>query len=223
MAARPVLVTGFEPFGAHSLNPSHEAMLALDGRTIEGAPVVGRGLPVDFAALRPAIGRLVGELEPRAVIGLGLAAGEAVVRIERIAVNIAHFDFADNAGLSVSYAQVTGGGPPARLATVPLQAVEEALLARGIPARLSASAGTYLCNACLYWFLEVLAERRSTAPCGFLHVPKIPEQVAKTLSAAPVQHGLELHQRADLASMELSRIIAAAEIAVGVTLRASRV
>lgn len=222
MPLRPVLLTGFEPFGPHSFNPSHEAMLALDGRTIERTPVVGRGLPVDFAALRPAIGRLVGELDPCAVIGLGLAAGEAVVRIERIAINIAHFDLADNAGLSVSCAQVTEGGPPARLATLPVRAIEAALLARGIPARLSTCAGTYLCNACLYWSLETLADRQPAVPCGFLHVPSIPEQVAKALRAAPAEGRVELRQRVDLASMELSRIIAAAEIAVGTTLQAVR-
>jgi len=220
VANHPVLVTGFQPYGGRGINPAYEAMRALDGRIIEGESVVGRGLPVSFAAMKSAIADLVDDLEPRAVISLGLWPGEAMIRIERIGINVADFEIADNEGLVVTDREVMGDGQAARLASLPLRAIETALLEAGIPARLSSTAGTFLCNACLYTFLEAMEARPQRALCGFIHVPYIPEQVAELLKKIREERSLELHQRADIASMELSRIIAGVEIAVRETVRA---
>jgi pyroglutamyl-peptidase len=207
----PVLITGFEPYGGHGRNPSFEAMQALDGRTIAGVAIVGRGLPVSLAGLRPALAALLDEQEYGAIVSLGLQPGASVIHLERSAANLADFDIADNDGLDVTDAELSPGGPAARLATLPLRAIERAMLAAGIPARLSPSAGTYLCNACLYCTLE--AVEPAPVPCGFLHLPCMPEQVAE----ACLEHD---RQRASMASMDLSRIIAGVEIAVRETLRA---
>lgn len=222
MRKKPVLVTGFEPYGGRGLNPAYEAMRALDGRTIAGLPIVGRGLPVSFAALKPAITALLYEIDPAAVISLGLAPDEAVIRLERMAVNIVDYDIADNDGFLIADAAVSLEGPEGRLSTLPLRAIEQALLEAGIPAKLSASAGTFLCNACLYWFLEALEKRPNPPPCGFVHVPYVPEQVAKMLSAMRADKRLERHRQDEVASMELSRTVAAVEIAVRLTLAPSR-
>jgi pyroglutamyl-peptidase len=207
----PILITGFEPYGGHGRNPSFEAMQALDGRIIAGAAIVGRGLPVSMARLRPALAALLDERAYGAIISLGLQPGACLIHLERSAVNLADFDIADNDGLDVRDTEVSPGGPAARPATLPLRAIERAMLAAGIPARLSPSAGTYLCNACLYCCLE--AVEAHPVPCGFLHLPCMPEQVAE----AAVKHD---RQRAGMASMELSRIIAGVEIAVRETVRA---
>ena len=94
------------------------------------------------------------------------------------------------------------------------------MLAAGIPARLSATAGTFLCNACLYTFLEAIERKRLGIPCGFIHVPYTPEQVAGVLADIRAGKKLEQHQRADLASMDLSCTVRAVEIAVAATARA---
>jgi pyroglutamyl-peptidase len=207
----PILVTGFEPYGGHGRNPSFEAMQALDGRIIEGAAIIGRGLPVSMTRLRPALTALLDEREYGAIISLGLQPGACAIHLERSAANLADFDIADNDGLDVHDAEVSPGGPAARPATLPLRAIERAMLVAGIPARLSPSAGTYLCNACLYCCLE--AVEAAPVPCGFLHLPCMPEQVAE----AAVKND---RQRAGMASMELSRVIAGVEIAVRETVRA---
>ena len=213
MAVAPILVTGFEPYGGHGRNPSFEAMQALDGRAIEGVAIVGRGLPVSMAGLRPALAALLDGAEYCAIVGLGLQPGAPVIHIERSAVNLADFEIADNDGLSVRDARIDPRGPAARLATLPLRAIEQAMLAAGIPARLSASAGSYLCNACLYCCLEAAEARPRPLPCGFLHLPCTPEQLAEAAVKQHDRHGA-------MASMELSRIVAGVEIALRETVRA---
>src|SRR4029453_4516642 len=163
MTSFRVLLTAFEPYGGRSLNPSFQTMQALEGRTIGGAEVIGRGLPVSLAPLRRTLARYLDEVRPQAVISVGLWPGEAVIRLERIGINVADFEIADNEGSRPSDGVLAETGAAARLATLPVRAIETALLAEGIPARISSSAGTFLCNACLYTVLELLEETgRST-------------------------------------------------------------
>ena len=162
MSKTPIaLVTGFEPFGGYAINPSAEIAKALDGATIADSRIVGRVLPVDLARLDGRLEKILADLEhpPVAVIALGLAAGEPVVRLERVAVNLADFEIADNAGRTASDRELTPGGPAARNTRLPLDAIQWALLDAGIPARFSNSAGTYLCNAAMYRLLETLPAR----------------------------------------------------------------
>src|SRR5262245_15321635 len=194
MTMKPVLVTGFEPYGGRGINPAYQVMRALDGKTIAGASVIGRGLPVSLAALKTNIGRILDELSPLAILSLGLWPGEAVIRIERVGVNIADFEIADNEGALPRDCEVSGNGAQARFASLPMREIGEDLLAAGIPARLSATAGTYLCNACLYSFLETLERRSRRIPCGFIHVPYTPEQVSQILQDVRAGRKLELHQ-----------------------------
>jgi len=217
MAGRAILVTGFEPYGGRGLNPAHEAMRALDHRSIGGCRVIGRPLPVSLSRLPGEIAALLDEHEPDAVISLGLWPGENAIRIERIGVNIADFEIPDNEGAVAVDDLLSGDGAAALSATLPLRAIEAAILAAGIPARLSSSAGTFLCNACLYSFLDAIARHGRRALCGFLHVPYVPEQVAGLIVAARRDRRIELHQRGDLASMSLDVIVKAVEIAVAET------
>jgi len=176
---RHVLVTGFEPFGGHAVNSTAAIARALDGRTIAGARVRTAVLPVDLAKLDAAIGAALAGPAPDLVINLGLAAGEPVFRLERVALNLADFAIADNAGAAPRGVKLEADGPAARVSRLPLGAMLDALLAAGIPARFSESAGTYLCNAAMYRFL---ARVPAAIACGFVHLPQSPEQAAAALA-----------------------------------------
>jgi pyroglutamyl-peptidase len=201
--AETALVIGFEPYGGRALNPSGRLALALDGAVIGGLRVVGRTLPVVLAGLGERLERWLDELRPDFVIALGLWPGEPMIRLERLAVNLADFAIADNAGARAEDAVVAPAGAAALLATLPLRAIESALLADGIPARLSMTAGTYLCNATLYTLLDLIERRGRRIPCGFIHLPYLPEQVADILRQARAGR-IDLHQRGDIASMDFA-------------------
>jgi pyroglutamyl-peptidase len=219
MKLGPVLVTGFEPYGGRSFNPAHEAMRAVDGRAVGEKSVVGLSLPVAYGSLKNRIATILDEINPCAVLSLGLSPGESMIRLERVGVNVADYEIPDNEGALLRDAAISRNGPAARMASLPLRQIEEALLAAGVPVRISLSAGTFLCNACLYSFLEELEQRSRPIPCGFIHVPYTPEQVALLLSDVRSSQKLDQRQRAELGSMELSRIVRAVEIAALVTVR----
>jgi pyroglutamyl-peptidase len=198
------LVTGFEPYGGMEHNPSAEIARRLDGATIGGMPVVGRLLPVDLARLDKALKAVLAEVDPAAVILLGLAPGETCVRLERVALNLADFPIPDNAGARARDRPVAKTGTAGLWSRLPLRAIEKRLLAMGIPARLSETAGTYLCNAAMYRALSWLPQR---VPCGFVHLPLLPVQVAVALEsggAAQASMAFPVQRRAVEIALELS-------------------
>ena len=221
MTSRPALITGFEPYGGRGSNPACETARALDGRMIDGVRVHGRALPASYAKLRDCASALLRELDPVVVISLGLWPGEPMIRIERFGLNLADFEIPDNEGAILADQPLGANGPRALRATLPVQRIQTTLLAAGIPARLSTSAGTFLCNACLFSFLAVMETLPRRALCGFLHVPYLPAQVAEILATVREQRVLELHQRADLASMDLGTVTRAVEIALELSLEAA--
>lgn len=215
---RPIVVTGFEAYGGRAINPAHEIMRAIDGKTVEGARVFGRSLPVSFDGLKSQIAHILDEIRPSAVISVGLWPGEPIIRLERIGINVADFEIADNEGSILKDVPVSANGASARFATLPLLNIEEALLKAGIPARVSATAGTFLCNACLYCFLEAAEVRSPPFVCGFIHVPYMHEQVAQMLLRIRSEGRRTPDQRVDLPSMALSTSLRAIEIAITETM-----
>ena len=215
---RVVLITGFEPYGGRGRNPAAEIAKALEGLTIEGHRVVGRTLPVSYRGLADRLAALIEEQNPLVAISLGLWPGEPTIRLERFGLNLADFEIADNDGATLVDEAIEVNGATGLFATLPLRAIEEALLAGGIPARLSSTAGTFLCNATLYSLMRIIERPSSTAVGGFIHVPYMPEQVALMLADTKREQRLELHQRSDLASMELSVQVRAVSIAIATTL-----
>ena len=177
-------------------------------------------LPVRNAGLGERLAALIAELAPRAVICLGLWPGEPMIRLERAALNVSDFEIADNEG-ALERGPVTAGGALALASTLPIAAIRDALLAAGIPARLSSSAGNFLCNATLYHALAAAARARPAPACGFIHLPYLPQQVAGLVADTAEEARLELHQRADLASMALETQIQAIRIAIETTLAAA--
>jgi pyroglutamyl-peptidase len=215
-----MLLTGFESYGGRSLNPAEQVVKRLAGSQIRGVQVIGRTLPVAYRELEPRVAQLLKEIRPRAVICLGLWPGTPMLRLERIAVNIADFEIPDNLGL-MTRGPVVEGGAEAYLSRLPIHAIQDRLLEAGIPARLSASAGTFLCNALMYHALRACAEHAPAAPCGFIHLPYLPEQVSALLLQMREWAKVELHQRADLASMALDMQVEAIRLAIDATLEAT--
>jgi pyroglutamyl-peptidase len=219
MTRKPALLTGFEPYGGRGVNPSARVVERLDGQEIAGHRVVGRVLPVAFATLGQRLRDLVAELDPAVALGLGLAPGEPMIRLERVGLNLADFPIPDNDGAVLRDDVVQAAAPAALFATLPLRAIERALLQAGIPARLSSTAGTYLCNAALYTVLHTAQARRGMRG-GFVHLPCLPEQVAELLEQLRDKPTAELASRADLASMDLATMVEAVRITLAVSLTA---
>lgn len=180
-----ILLTGFEPFGAYKANPSAEVAEALDGRVVGGARVRSAVLPVHHARAAAVVARLVDELAPRAIVQLGLAGGRARIALERVAVNVMDFEIPDNAGYRATGEACAPGGPAAYFSTLPLEAILEALTVEGVPAYLSSTAGTYLCNQTFYTTRHLLASRGAATPAGFVHLPLSPSMVAAAGLEAP--------------------------------------
>ncbi|MFN8482744.1 MAG: pyroglutamyl-peptidase I [Anaerolineae bacterium] len=164
-----ILVTGFEPFGGRSRNPSREAALDLDGVTLAGARVAARILPVDTLRAPALLDAAIAELRPDAVVCLGEAASRTRLSIERVAVNLLDFPMPDNAGYQPTDQAIVAGGPAAYFATLPVRWLRE-VVADEAPVELSLSAGTYLCNQIMYHVLYTQAG--TGVPAGFIHLPR---------------------------------------------------
>ena len=188
-----VLVTGYEPFGGSPVNPTGRAAQALDGAVIAGHQVIGRVLPVRYQEAIRVMASLIEEFQPHVVIMSGQS-GRPDIAIEKVAVNVSG-PGGDNVGHDPHEEPVVVGGPAAYFSTLPITATMAALHEAGIPASVSYTAGTYLCNHIFYGTLHYLRDR--DIPAGFFHVPSLPEQ--------------KLHQRA--ASMSQEMITSALRIA----------
>jgi len=172
---KTILITGFEPFGGEAVNPSQEIARALDGRTIAGRRVVGAVLPCVFGASLAELKKLLRAHRPELVVCVGQAGGRADVTPERVAINVDDARMADNAGSQPIERPVVRGGPAAYWSTLPLKAIVAALRERGVPASVSQTAGTFVCNHVFYGLMHVLRRRRGVRG-GFVHVPFLPEQ-----------------------------------------------
>src|SRR3989442_7188171 len=180
-----ILVTGFEPFGAHSVNPSEGLAKAVDGRRFGACAARGAVLPVHHADAARRLDALLDETEPVAAVHLGLAAGRARVALERVAVNVMDCGEPDGAGFQASGEPIAPDGPVAYFATLPLAAILRALTAEGIPAYVSNTAGTHLFHQTLYTTLHSLRQRSNPPKAGLLHVPLPPAIVSATPRPQP--------------------------------------
>ena len=193
-----VLVTGFTPFGGEQINPSWEAVKRLPERVGE-AVLLKREIPTEFDAACAALRAAMDELRPDAVLAVGQYGGANGVRVERVAVNLRDARIADNAGAKPVDEPVVPGAPDAYFATLPTRRIVEKLREQDIPAQLSYSAGTFVCNNLLYCALHESAKKLPATRCGFVHVPYLPEQ-AKDGSAPSMS--LALMVRALTAALE---------------------
>jgi pyroglutamyl-peptidase len=213
-----ILLTGFQPYGGRQINPSAEVVRTLEGTRIDGCTVRGLLLPVSFAAAKQPLTDAITKHRPLLVVSTGLWPGEPVIRLERVAVNRASFEMPDNDGQRPLDDAVEADGPVARAVTLPVGKIIASLREAGIPARTSDTAGTFLCNTTLYRALGACERLEASARCGFVHLPYLPRQVAELLNDLSAEGRLELHQRADLASMSLDMMLEALRTILAVSL-----
>jgi pyroglutamyl-peptidase len=175
-----VLLTGFEPFGGESVNPSWEIARALDGWVCEGRTVRAVRLPCAFGDALHALDDALAAHRPELVVCLGQAGGRAEISIERAALNIDDARIPDNLGRQPIDAAVVAEGPSAYFSTLPIKALAHDLRTAGIAAAVSNTAGTFVCNHVFYALMHRLATVPALAQArgGFVHVPYTPEQVA---------------------------------------------
>lgn len=196
MTLQRVLVTGFEPFGGEAVNPSWDVAQALHGQQRGGALITAVQLPCVFAASLPALRAAMRRHRPQLVLCLGLAGSRSAISLERVAVNLCDARIADNAGAMPAGTPVVAGGPAAYFTRLPVKALVQRLLAAGLPAELSLSAGSFVCNQVFYGLLHAL-RRQTGVPAGFIHLPPLPQQAAahpgsRPLALADQVRGLEL-------------------------------
>ncbi|SMF15002.1 MULTISPECIES: pyroglutamyl-peptidase I [Paenibacillus] len=181
---KKLLLTGFEPFGGEPINPAVEAMRRLQGRVIGSFEIVGLELPTVFGQSTERLLAAVQQHEPAVVIALGQAGGREGISFERIAVNLNDANIADNAGNQPVDEPVVPEGPAAYWTTLPVKRMVDRLRNEGIPASISLSAGTFVCNHLFYGLMHHLAVTGKSIRGGFIHVPYLPEQ-ADRHSGAP--------------------------------------
>src|SRR5471032_1508023 len=168
-----VLLTGFESFGGESVNPSWEIARALDGWVVEGHTVRAMQLPCAFGDALRMLDEALAAQRPDLVMCLGQAGGRAEISVERVALNVDDARIPDNLGRQPIDAAVVPGGPAAYFSTLPIKAIARDVRATGIPAAVSNTAGTFVCNHVFYALMHSLATRPELARArgGFVHVP----------------------------------------------------
>lgn len=179
-----ILLTGFEPFGGEKVNPAYEAVIRLP-EEIAGARIVKLELPTVFRRSAQQLEQAVREERPDVVLCVGQAGGRADISVEKVAINLMDARIADNAGYRPSDEPIREGGETAYFSTVPVKSMVEAVRACGIPAHVSYSAGTYVCNFILYELLAMASERYPQMWGGFIHVPYEPAQTVGKAAETP--------------------------------------
>lgn len=175
---RKLLITGFEPFGGETVNPSWEAVRQLPD-AIGDFVLCKLGIPTVFAQAARTVLEKAALFQPDVILCVGLAGGRDAVTPERIAVNIRDARIADNAGNQPRGTFVVPEGPAAYFSTVPAADMAQRIRAAGIPGAVSNTAGTFVCNDVLYTLLHHCSG--TAVRVGFIHVPYLPEQGAPSL------------------------------------------
>ena len=177
-----ILVTGFEPFATSSLNPSGEIV-----KTLNGDDLVTAILPVVFGQASSQLKELIDLHKPTAVLCLGQAEGRSVMTPERIAINLDDARIADNDGNQPKEQRIIDDGPDGYFSTLPIEKMVASMKAAGVPASISLSAGTFVCNHIFYVMQDYLKD--SSIKSGFMHVPLMDEQRKEfpTLPTMPIK------------------------------------
>jgi pyroglutamyl-peptidase len=189
-----ILVTGFEAFDKSAINPSAEIVKAL-----KGDDLVTAILPVVFGQASAQLRELIDLHKPSAVLCLGLAVGRSEITPERIAINLDNARIADNAGNQPLEQRIIPDGPDGHFSTLPIEKMVASMKAAGIPASISLSAGTFVCNHIFYVLQDYLKD--SSIKSGFMHVPLMDEQ---------------RREYPNLPTMPIRQMVAGVEIALNV-------
>ena len=177
------LVTGFDPFGGDEVNPSSLAVSRLK-KKIGTVSVVTAVLPTSYAKSESVLREAIDEAKPDIVLCVGQAGGRTELSLERVGINVQDARIPDNDRHQPIDVPVRADGPAAYFATLPVKACVAEMRKAGLPANLSNTAGTFVCNHILYSLMDIIANHPTKMRGGFLHIPYVPEQAAR-LGGAP--------------------------------------
>ncbi len=170
-----ILFTGFEPFGGDLINSAYESVKAMPDY-IENAEILKAELPTVFNKSIEVLVNTIKDLQPDIVVCVGQAGGYSKIAVERVAINLMDARIEDNSGYKPCDEVIEKDGDNAYFATIPTRKIVEALKTCDIPASLSYSAGTFVCNNLFYGLLHFVKKNCPEMKCGFIHVPYLPEQ-----------------------------------------------
>lgn len=198
--APTVLLTGFDPFGGESLNPSWLAVQALHGKRIAGRRIVAAQLPTVFGDALVALRSLLREHKPEIALCVGQAGGRTALSLERVAINVNDARIPDNAGAQPVDTPIVPEGPAAYFTNLPIKAMRQAVQQAGIAVEVSQTAGTFVCNHVFYGLMHAVATQRGMRRLrgGFLHVPFLPEQGKPSMPLEDIVRGLQVALRCAL-------------------------
>ena len=191
-----VLLTGFEPFGGERVNPSWEAVKQLHGEVIEDVTLVAEQIPTVFGKSVAVMEQLIQQHNPDIVICVGQAGGRLHITPERVAINMDDARIPDNQGNLPIDEPITDNGPVAYWSTIPIKRIVENMKESNIPASVSHTAGTFVCNHIFYGLMDYITLNSSSIRGGFIHIPFIPEQTinkeAPSLSLETIVKGIKI-------------------------------
>ena len=195
-----VLITGFDPFGGESINPALEAVKLLP-ENISGAEVIKLEIPTVFRKSLAKIEEAIEKHNPDIVISVGQAGGRFGVTPERVAINIDDARIEDNEGNQPLDIAIYEDGEPAYFSNLPIKAMVNEIKEGGLPASVSNTAGTFVCNHVMYGLLYLVDKKYPNMKAGFIHVPYIPAQVVDkaekpSMSIVDISKALELSIKA---------------------------
>ena len=173
---KKVLITGFTPFAGEKINPSYEAVKELPDHIME-FQIIKKEIETSFDLSIKQLETFLEEYSPSIVILVGQAGGAKNIRVERVAINIDDAPIKDNSGKQPEDQAIKPDGENAYFSTLPLKKIVNALMDDGIPAVISNSAGTYVCNHVMYDLLYTIKKKELNIPAGFIHVPYIFSQI----------------------------------------------
>ncbi|MFD4820406.1 pyroglutamyl-peptidase I [Peribacillus butanolivorans] len=191
-----VLLTGFEPFGGERVNPSWEAVKQLHGEVIDDVTLVAEQIPTVFGKSVAVMEKLIQQHNPDIVICVGQAGGRLHITPERVAINMDDARIPDNQGNQPIDEPIADKGPVAYWSTIPIKRIVENMKENNIPASVSHTAGTFVCNHIFYGLMDYITRTSSSIRGGFIHIPFIPEQTinkeAPSLSLETIVKGIKI-------------------------------
>ena len=197
MQVTKVLITAFDPFGGEKINPAWEVAKILEQKELKNIMIKAIQVPTVFKEAVNEVVPVINEEQPDLVISLGQAAGRTGIDLERVAINIDDATSPDNKNNRPVDLPIEKDGPAAYFATLPIKAMVEAMKAEGIPANISNSAGTFVCNHLMYGVLHYIHTNALPIKAGFIHLPYLPQQAvnhkgAPSMSLETMVAGLEV-------------------------------
>ena len=184
---KKLLITGFDPFGGESVNPSWEAVKLLP-EVIGDFAVYKLEIPTVYGLAARTVLESAQKLCPDVILCIGQAGGRDAVTPERIGVNVRTARIADNAGNMPQEQTIADEGPDGLFATVPVAEMVNSICEAGLPGKISNTAGTFVCNDTLYTLLQ--RYRHTPVRVGFIHVPFLPEQGTPSLPLEQIVRAL---------------------------------